>query len=113
MFKEAIEVAHRNFGGESPHSLDVMNQLGISYYAAKKYAEAESIFKQKIDIIDDKFGGDNDTYGKAVDDLGIFYQKINRNYDAKQCYEKSISILDKTGDYYLNSNIQHRLKEVT
>ena len=96
--EEAVEIARRTFGPESPEMLASLGELGGILANRGRYAEAESVLVQTITLARKLRGPQHPDVAPALSWLGTVHRMLGRFGKAEALFREAIAINEATGD---------------
>jgi tetratricopeptide (TPR) repeat protein len=96
-FAEAVTAAEA-FGEEDHRLATTLNNLGLLYYAQKKYTEAEPLYKKAISIREQSLGKEHLMVAMSLSNLSLLYYAQKKFSKAAPICKRALSIREKLLD---------------
>ena len=98
MFQRALAGQEKVFGPDHKSTLQVVNNLGISYKAQGKYAEAERMYQRALEGKEKALGSNHISTLQAVHNLGALYLDLGKHAEAEHMYQRALAGKEKVLD---------------
>jgi tetratricopeptide (TPR) repeat protein len=105
-YKEAVQLAEKNFGPDSKYVANSLNGLAELYRAEKRYAEAEPLYKRSLEISEEISEKDFSglwrfryNMANSLNGLAKLYRTQGKYAEAETLYKQEIDILEKLPRY--------------
>ena len=96
LWARLLPVQQRLLGDEHPETLALMNNLGVSYTDAGRYAEAESLYERVVSVKKRILGDDHPSTLISIHALGVNYRFLGKYPEAEKTLASVYEIRRRT-----------------
>jgi len=93
--QEALELAEKAFGPDSPYTAVSLSWLGVVYEDQGAYAEAEPLFKRSLAIQEKALGPDHLIVASTLNTLANLYRDQGKYAEAEPLLKRSLAIFEQ------------------
>ena len=76
MFRQALAIFEKSLGPEDPLVAVAVENIGLLYFAQRRYSEAEPLILRSIDLHEKILGADHPDTANSVTSLGVLYLEV-------------------------------------
>ena len=94
-FRQAIDIAEKAYGPDTPESAVVLDNLGNLYLEQRRYAQAEPLKRHALETFQNTTGADSADTMTSMQNLAAVLDGEDRLPEAEALYRKALAIAEK------------------